>query len=214
MFNKFRISLLFIVLGLLALAPAAFAQDEAPGSSVYKFEDGSAIEESWSMLRRYENGLAMTLHTTDLVPGDAYTVWWVVFNEPQNCSDSVCNEDDLFFIDETTGGIVTDEYGQRQMNPEALENAQISVQYATGSYIDDDGNGDFAAAVGVGQVPGVIAGPGVVNPETAEVHLVVRTHGQMVADLFDAQILDFGGGCEPMDAAPCADVQFAMHPAS
>lgn len=213
MFSKVRISILFVLLGLLALAPAAFAQDEASSSNIYRFADGSEVDDAWSTLRRYENGLAMSLHTSDLVPGDAYTVWWVIFNEPQNCSDSICNEDDLFVLDEN-GAIVMDEFNQRVMDPEALVAPQISIQYATGSLIDEDGSGDFAAAVGVGDVPGIVAGPGLVNPDTAEVHVVVRTHGPKVDALFTDQILTFGGGCEPADAPPCADIQFAVHQAS
>lgn len=213
MFSKVRISILFVLLGLLALAPAAFAQDEASSSNIYRFADGSEVDGAWSTLRRYENGLAMSLHTSDLVPGDTYTVWWVIFNEPQNCSDGICNEDDLFVLDEN-GAIVMDEFNQRVMDPEALVAPQISIQYATGSLIDEDGSGDFAAAVGVGDVPGIVAGPGLVNPDTAEVHVVVRTHGPKVDALFTDQILTFGGGCEPADAPPCADIQFAVHQAS
>jgi hypothetical protein len=199
---------------LIALLVAAFsvtAQELAPDTTpIFRFADGSNVEGGWSTLSRLDNGLAMTFHTDDLTPGDAYTVWWVIFNAPQNCTDGVCNEDDLFVINDE-GHIATDEFGQRQMDPAALENAQISIQYATGSAIDDDGIGDFAAAVGTGEVPGIVLGPGLVDPQTAEVHLVVRTHGPVVKDLFDAQISSFGGGCEPMDAAPCADVQFTMH---
>jgi len=210
--------LLMIVLVLLAafgLSVAVSAQDEMGSNSpVYSFADGSVQDDSWSIVNRYDNGLSMSLHTSNLVPGDAYTIWWVIFNAPENCTDGVCNEDDLFVIDPETNGIAMDDFGQRVMNPDALENAQISIQYATGGVVDADGKGDFAAAVGTGNVPGVIAGPGVVNPETAEVHLIVRTHGPVIADAFDAQITTFGGGCEPMDAPPCQDVQFAVHQAS
>jgi hypothetical protein len=210
--NRKLLTIVLVQLAALALSIAVSAQEDGSSSApVQSFADGSALDGSWSIVNRLENGLSMALHTSNLVPGDAYTVWWVIFNAPEKCTDGVCNEDDLFVIDAATSSIAIDEYGQRVMDPAGLENANISIQYATGGLVDAEGNGNFAAAVGVGNVPGVIAGPGLIDPQTAEVHLVVRSHGPVIADALDAQIMAFGGGCEPADAPPCADVQFAMH---
>jgi hypothetical protein len=152
----------------------------------------------------------MSLHTANLEPGSAYTVWWVIFNNPAACSGGVCNMDDIFVVDEN-GVPVRDESGQRIVNPEALGAPGVSIQYATGGYVREDGQANFAASVGLGEVPGIIAGPGLLDGYESEVHLVVRTHGPKLDNLFDDQILTFGGGCEPIDAAPCDDVQYTMH---
>jgi hypothetical protein len=205
-------TIVLVLLAALALSIAVSAQEDASSSApLNSFADFSVLEDSASVLNRYENGLSMAIHTSDLVPGDVYTVWWVFFNSPEKCKGGVCDADDLFVIDPETNGIVMDEFGQRVMDPAGLENANISIQYATGGLVDAEGNGHFAAAVAAGNVPGIIAGPGLIDPQTAEVHLVIRSHGPVIADALDAQIMTFGGGCEPADAPPCVDVQFAVH---
>ena len=55
-------------------------------SDVRRFSDGSAVAGAWSKLVTGSEGASMTLQTTGLDPGDVVTVWWVVFNAPQNCT--------------------------------------------------------------------------------------------------------------------------------
>lgn len=206
-----KFSKLYIVLVLLfALVIPAQAQ-EASTTTVFGMADGATIDNAWSTLQRSDNGVVMTLHTQDLEPNSVYTIWWVIFNDAASCSDGACGLDDLFYI-EADGSIQKDEFGQRVLNFDALETAQVSIQFATGGLVGEGGAGHFAAALAAGDaVPGIIVGPGLIDPATAEVHLVVRTHGALVPELFDAQISDFGGGCEPADAPPCDDVQAAVH---
>jgi hypothetical protein len=197
----------------LIFVTSAYAQDSAEpitaSSTVNRFADGSVVENAASQLVRFDNGVTMTLSTNDLVPGDVYTVWWVIFNEPQNCTDNACGLDDLFVLD-ADGSIVRDEVGNRVMNPETLTAANVSIQHASGS-VSESGELNVSASLGIGEAPGIIFGPGLLDPHKAEVHLVVRTHGPVVADAFDAQISTFGGGCDPIDTLPCDDVQFAMY---
>ena len=208
--NRKLFTIVLVLLAALALSIAVSAQDDMSSSApVHTFTDGSVLEGNWSTVNRYENGLSMALHTTDLVPGDVYTVWWVIFNEPQNCSGGACGEDDIFLFENEE--LVTNEFGVAAMNMDGLEASQISIQYATGRLTDADGNADFAASVGLGEVPGIVVGPGLVNPDSAEVHLVVRTHGPVVEDLFVEQITSFAGGCDALTMAPCQDVQFSVH---
>lgn len=195
--------------GVLLSSAAAQDSDMSASNPVQRFSDGSEVEGSWATLNRYENGLLMALHTSDLSPDEVYTVWWVVFNEPGNCSDGACGEDDIFVFED--GQIVLDENNNPSLNMEGVEAAQISALYASGSLVGDDGTGNFGGSAGTGDTPGIIFGPGVLNPMTAEVHLVVRTHGPVIEGEFDAQITSFGGGCGPTDnGLPCADHQFAV----
>lgn len=128
----------------------------------------------------------MTLHTSDLEPGAAYTVSWVVFNNPGACSNQECGEDDLF-------------------DP-AVE---TSVQLTTGHVVPPSGKGHFAASLSIGGPSReVLFGPGLLDARHAEVHLVVRSHGQPIPDLVQEQIGSFEGGCA---INVYEDVQFAVH---
>lgn len=209
-----KLLLIIALLGVMVAAGAALAQtDETEPTiqttEVHKFADGAAVEDSFALLNRYENGLTAAISTADLTEGDVYTVWWVFFNEPQNCTDGACSEDDIFTFD--NGELVQTEDGNFQLNFEGIENAGVSIQHAAGGYAVDD-TLNTSATLGIGDVPGIVVGNGLLDPIGAEVHLVVRTHGQMVEAAFAEQISTFGGGCDPIMAAPCQDVQFSVFP--
>lgn len=190
-----------------ALAQDAAAEPTTQTSAVYRFSDGSEVEGSLARLTRLENGVTLAISTNDLNVGDVYTVWWVVFNSPENCSDGVCNADDILVVED--GVVPRDEAGNRLMNMDGIANANISIQHAAGTYAVD-GTLNTSASVGLGNVPGIVAGPGLLDAQTAEIHVVVRTHGAAIDDAFADQISTFGGGCEPADALPCEDVQYAV----
>jgi hypothetical protein len=214
MYRKSSI-ILIVALTLLVVVAALSVgaqQNDDPivtTSAVYRFADGSEVEGASSQLTRFNNGVTVTISTSDLAADEVYTLWWVVFNEPGNCSDGVCNLDDLFVLNED-GSIVLEDNGNRAMSVDALVNANVSIQHAAGTYTRD-GSAYMSASLGLGDVPGIIFGPGLLDAHKAEIHLVIRTHGAPVAELFDAQISTFGGGCDPIDTAPCDDVQFAIH---
>ncbi len=200
----------FVLLLALPLSLAALEDMVSDTSPVQLFSDASEVEGAWSTLTRYENGVAMTLHTSGLTPGNVVTAWWVIFNAPENCSDGACGENDIFIPDEA-GEVIVGENGP-ELNMEQIEAAQISVLGATGNLIPDNGEGHFAAWLGVGEAPGVLFGPALQNASGAEIHLILQDHGPMQEDAFDTQITTFQGGCDPaFPNEPCQDVQFAMH---
>jgi hypothetical protein len=201
----------FVLLSALVLAAPSAAQEDmqTATSMVYRFADQSEVEDSFARLTRSENGVTMAISTNDLNPGDVYTVWWVVFNAPENCSDGICNADDILVVED--GIVPRDADGNRVMNMDGIANANISIQHAAGGYAVD-GTLNTSGSLGEGEVPGIVVGPGLLDAETAEIHLVIRTHGAMVEEAFADQISTFGGGCEPFDALPCEDVQFAVFP--
>jgi len=209
MSHLMKLIVVFVLLSALVLAAPSAAQEDmqASTSTVQRFADMSEVEDSFARLTRYENGVTMAISTNDLNPGDVYTVWWVVFNAPENCSDGVCNADDILVVED--GIVPRDADGNRLMNMDGIANANISIQHAAGGY-SVDGTLNTSASLGEGEVPGIVVGPGLLDAETAEIHLVVRTHGPMVEGAFADQISTFGGGCEPFDALPCEDVQFAI----
>jgi hypothetical protein len=209
--HRLLIVLVFSLLLALALAGLSVAQEDmvSDTSTVHLMSDGSEVEDSWSTLTRYENGVAMTLHTSGLTPGDVVTAWWVIFNAPENCSDD-CGPDDVFLFDDAGTMIVGD--NGPQPNVEQREAAQISILGATGNLIGESSEGHFAAWLGVGEVPGVLFGPALQNPSGAEIHVVLRTHGPLDAETFDEQITAFNGGCAAeFPNEPCRNIQNAVH---
>lgn len=156
---------------------------------VFRFSDGTAVGGAASTLARTDAGVSMTLRTSDLDPGAAYTVWWVIFNNPENCSAPGCSLDDL-------------------EDPALQAAVNSAVGFAAGHIVSRDGTGNFGGHVSVGDSTGFFLGTGLWNPRGAEVHLVVRSHGQPIPGRVKEQIATFDGGC---DVNVCVDKQFAMH---
>jgi len=212
--TTFRVTIASVILIIAAgLSAALLAQDNATSepnvqrSDVFSFSDGSQVEDAFAQLTRFDNGATMAISTSDLQEGDVYTVWWVIFNAPENCSDGVCDADDLLVVED--GVVPRDESGNRVMNMEGIEATNASLIHAAGGYATD-GTLNTSASLGEGSVAGILLGPGLLDAETAEIHLVVRTHGPADETSFAEQLSTFGGGCEPMDAPPCDDVQYAI----
>ncbi len=145
----------------------------------------------------------MTLRTSDLEPGAAYTMWWVVFNDPDQCKypapfpGAKCGEGDIFLAPEVP-------------NLEQIEAAKIWVGRAAGHVIGMNSVGAFAGHLSVGDTSEMILGfpGGLINPEGAEIHLVVRSHGEPIPGEVADQIHTVGGGC---DTNVCVDNQFTIH---
>ena len=128
--------------------------------------------------------LELNARTKGLQPNYSYTVWWVIFNEPSLCSDR-CGENDL-----------------PPINPEADPGVMASAMLATGGTTDGDGNADFGATLKEGSLsPFVLFGPGLLDAEKAEVHIVFRDHGPIVPGLGKDQVSTFFGGCS-MESLP------------
>jgi len=192
------------------------AASTEPVTSVVPVEwqaDGTLVEGAESTLTRMEHGVYMTFSTRNLEPGDAYTIWWVIFNNPENCTDGECGLDDLFLVD-SDGAIIPAPAGGRQPNPIGREATGVSNMRATGSISDEDGSVEFRAHLPIGDAIEAIFGAGLFDPMTAEIHLIARTHGPAVDGILHEQLNSPWGGCpEGFPKTPCADVQIAFHPA-
>ncbi len=186
---------LTLVLLPAALAGIARGDGAATLSSreVRLVSDASIVPDASSRLVRDDGGIAMTLQTSGLAAGDAVTVWWVVFNYPENCL-----------------------YGRADLGircgPGDFKNApvQASVLYATGHVIGGEGVGNFGAYLTISDTTGALFGLGLTNPRGADVHLIVRDHGQAIPDLVAEQISSFNGGCPPN---ACMNVQMSIQEA-
>jgi hypothetical protein len=156
-------------------------------TTVHWFSDGSVVPGASSTLVRNGNGVSMTLHTSGLEPGAAYTMWWVVFNHLAECATSPCGEPDLF--DPDVAALVT---------------------HAAGHIIGPNGTANFAGSLREGAtVDNLLGGVGsLIDAWAAEIHLVVRTHGPRNPGGIPDQIHTFEPTCSP---SVCEDVQFAIH---
>lgn len=162
-------------------------------TTVHRFSNGSVVPGASSTLIRTENGVSMTLQTSELQASAAYSVWWIVFNHPSQCGSHPCGESDL---------------GNAAVAP--------LVTHAAGHVIGPNGTGNFAGSLREGAVVdnllGEFGGPSsgsLIDAQEAEIHFVVRTHGDKntpggVPD----QIHTFEVLCDP---SVCRDVQFAIH---
>ena len=206
---------------VLAMASALLAATALPavgkGATV-----GSSSGVSWfaepersighSKLWRDDDGVRMSFKTSELAPAETLTIWWVVFNEPENCSAPGCGEDDIFVNGDPNQGL----------NLAAIAAADIVAGYATGKVASEGGQANLNARLGEGEIgPEVIFGAGALLKDTrgAEIHLVARSHGPAIPGLEDIQTGSYAGGCEvflnppaiPEAEGECADIQFSVH---
>lgn len=158
-----------------------------------------------STLIRSHDKLIAKFETSGLTPGYAYTLWWVVFNSPENCGSVPCGlpdladpatKVDLLF----TSGLVADESGTAMFSGQLLENdGSKSVNDVAGLPIDVGGLWDTT---------------------TAEVHLAIRSHGPAIPGMVEEQISSYSGGCTvfytpfeevPDEVGECAETQVSIH---
>jgi len=150
--------------------------------------NGAIVYRSATMLVRTRNNVAATIHTSGLIPGNVYTAWFAIFNDPRYCATTPCTAADL-------------------SNP-AVQGSLISFG---GQIAGLDGAADFAEVRAVGDTTNAqIAGPGLLDPRRAHIHLAVRNHGPASADpaTLQQQLTMFNGGCPP---GGCVTIQAAAH---
>lgn len=95
--------------------------------------------------------------------------------------------------------------------------ADVTVLHADGEIAGKKGKLEFEGEAHTGGPEGheVLVGDGSVdNPMSAEVHLVIRTHGPADSSILHEQLNHYAGGCGPAAGPPCDDIQFAIFPGS
>ena len=169
-------------------------------TDVVTFADPSYVV-GMSRIKRGPGHASVILEASELEPGTAATLWAVVFNNAAACVGE-CDDPDLF------------------------ENAatQADLMYVGGAIADERGRVRYAGRLGEGATDASIMplfglpAWGVLEASTAEIHLVVRTHGQAIPGLVSAQTSTFNGGCTGFGAefgAPgpneCLEPYYASH---
>jgi hypothetical protein len=161
--------------------PAASAQSQRASQPVFWIWDPSLVT-GHSTLLRTDTGISAVLHTSELQPGHAMTLWFIVFNNPDACATSPCSAADLF-------------------NPVV----QGDFLLAAGNIVGGNGQAVYGGHLQVGDIRGSgmieIGHPelavGLLNPFGAEIQLAVHSHGPALSGQeLAAQISSYTGGCQ------------------
>jgi hypothetical protein len=187
----------------LFLAAQAHARSSFVDMQVFGSNEGPVL--GASTLKRYDDRVDFSIHTTDLEPGHAYTVWLVIFNNPDACSDER-GQDDF------PPGVPGAQTGDDEPDPAVA----ASSLWAAGTLVGADGTASFFGRAEVGNPPGMVSfGPGLEDPMGAEIHMVVRSHGRALIGEVAEQISTSQGLCTVTKPDPssnlCLDVQAATH---
>ena len=126
-----------------------------------------------AQLVRRDAGVTFNLTTTNLRPGHAYTLWFVVINNPDACAASPCSAPDIL------------------LNPAT----ESQITYGAGHVVGAGGRGAFAGSFGVGPLPGWLPDVALTAPRTAEVQLVLNDHGSKLKGYLPEQIQTYRAGC-------------------
>jgi hypothetical protein len=193
--------LIALAVGTVVFPSTALAESASEQTShreVRRMMTDEVVSGAWAILTTHDAGAATTLHTTGLEAGSAYTLWWVIFNQPDKCvarhAGLRCGPADLF-------------------NPDV----DGSMLWAAGAVAGEAGEATFESYRGKGDTTGATVLPGMRNPPpglteplTAEIHLVVRNHGPARPEYVEEQTHTFNGGCDAgQPNFPCRDEQYA-----
>lgn len=182
----FRAVLTVIALLSLLATPVLAGPPVTDDLDVHEFAASGFIPDASATaeLKRYNNKVKIKIQTNNLDPGAVYTVWAVVWNDPDVCSDP-CGMDDIG----------------------APGN---SIFWVTGKVINSQGNATFNGMIFENSPPGPVNfGPGLTSAADAELHFIMRSHGQPIPGMVDEQKSTLDGGC---DINVCADHQAAGPP--
>ena len=204
---------LFILLTvlLMAIAITAVASAAPTNSSVYWWwqnDPDNDIPAGSSTINRTPKGISCTISTslannTASYEDAAVTVWFVVFNAPGNCATNPCTGADL---------------GNGATMPDVL--------YGGGHVIDSSEMAEYGVSLKAGDTSGSLfpqPSAGLKDPQTAEVHYVVRSHGVIGTGRVNDLIQTVDGGCEvelggatgfdslSTAEGDCQDLQYSIH---
>lgn len=198
---------LVILAGGLCISPV-FAANEINSSDVFDFTTGAQLPGS-ALLVRSNAGVTFTLQQGAGIAANApVTIWMVIWNNPENCAREggttpFCSDTD--FVQDFDG------------DPATNVNVAI-IGPVAGHVVGPNGNGNFAGHLNIGDASGSINGlfglpftGGLIDPFSAEIHLIVHVHPNDLGDGTVANAIhSFDGGCP--DGVGCDDVAFSFFP--
>lgn len=171
------------------------------------------VEVGKSVVIRTKKGVAFALKT-HMEPGHTATIWWVAFNNPENCVAEPC------------GGSDEDEFGPFTDFFDG-ENTGLSMLYAAGTVASRKGIAVFAGHLkegvlvdGANDILFGFPDQPLESSDTPDLRLVLRSHGPKISGQVRDQISSHGGGCSvdflpfsaiPMNEGECGDIYVSPH---
>ncbi len=165
------------------------------------------VEIGKSVVVRTKKGVAFALKT-HMEPGHTATIWWVFFNNPENCEYTPC------------GGPAFDDFIDG-------ENTGLGMLYAAGTVASNQGIATFAGHLkegvlvdGANEISFGFPDQPLQDSDTPDLRLVLRSHGPKIPGQVHDQISTHGGGCEvdfapfagiPMNEGECGDIYVSPH---
>lgn len=140
--------------------------------------EAGPVEGASASLVATESGASVTFRTHGLRPGHAYTLWYVVVDNPGACSSRPCTARDIIHNPEVRG----------------------QIRYGAGNVVGESGRATFSARSHVGPLDGWLPDRTFTNPLGAEYHFVVNDHGPRLAEHMPGMIRTYRGGCR--DSSP------------
>lgn len=202
-----------VMLLVVPVSPAAAGESKKVSVSVspvtWFTDPGRPI--GASRLHRYDDHVSMKFRTSELMAREAITIWWVVFNNPDGCSDP-CGPDDVFVDGDASLGL----------DQAAIDRADVVAGYAGGKLTNRAGRLMIRSSLAEGATgEDLILGtpPLLKDSRAAEIHLVARTHGPAIPGMLEEQLGSYAGGCTafllpgtyPTGVGGCADIQSSIH---
>lgn len=172
--------ILGLTIGLLASLPALAGGPPSVAPAFNIWDPADVI--GTSAVVRNNNSVSARINSLELPPGQAFTMWIIVFNNPEFCATTPCGAPDLF---------------NSAVQGDAL--------FASGHVVGGSGTGTFAGQVSLGDASGSalneIGFPelavGLLDPYGAEIHVVLHSHGpKQTGRTLKQQISSFTGGCQ------------------
>lgn len=179
-------AIVLVVAAVTLTAASASAGGPDWKGPVYRITEGELTDEivagSKATITRHPSKVDFTFKTRDLDRRHAYTIWLITWNFPELCQDADaergfrCGAGDYFNVA-----------------------AGFSVIYGTGDVVA--GKSHRFSGEREAFDPDGAFGPGLIDPEGAEIHLVLRDHGPCQPGLCEEQVSTHDGGCSnPMFA--------------
>jgi hypothetical protein len=172
----FTCTILLTVISLPANA-GGWGQTTFQSANFHDFDTGLVAQPSAGTLTRTKHSVRANLALSGLDLGAAYTVWWVIWNNPKQCASNPCGMGDL--------GVP----------------GNVAI-YATGFVTGESGAMSVVAELSAGKLPsGMYVHPGIPGVlqwgrgQRAEIHMLVESHGSILPGSVDIQISEDLGAC-------------------